>query len=490
MQRDAAAAIVHARPVGQSTLPPSLGARSAGRPGSDQVPGVVVVFSGGAARARALRVGLDGLGLGRGDDGDDAGKAEARIDDGRISRRHARIAFEDGRCVVTDLASQNGTYVDGVLATPNVSTQVERVIRLGDSLLIPCADITVFERGVQTSDGFVRGPAMQALLEEVARLAQSSATLHVCGENGTGKEGIARAFHRARGNPERTLIAVNCATIPHALAERLLFGARRGAYSGADTDATGYVQDASGGTLFLDEIGELDLQVQAKLLRVLESRTVLPLGASKPHQVDFALCSATNTDLRALVAAGMLREDLYFRVGRPAVMLPALRNRPEEIPALLEHELARLSPRAVAHVSLVEQCLLRPWPGNVRELLVEVRTAAQSMLRDGNRVEACHLAATAGMLFGAPAHEERAAAPGSLPPAAPTETPREDRRKPTQRDDLEWRGRIEEALRANAGNVAATARMLGLHRTQLRRLIARTGITADAFTDPDDDDAT
>jgi transcriptional regulator with GAF, ATPase, and Fis domain len=131
---------------------------------------------------------------------------------------------------------------------------------------------------------------------------------------------------------------------------------------------------------------------------------------------------------------------------------------------------------------------LRPWPGNVRELLVEVRTAAQSILRDGNRVEAHHLAATAGLLFGTHAHEERAAAPGSLPPAAPTETPREDRRKPMQRDDLEWRRRIEEALRANAGNVAATARMLGLHRTQLRRLIARTGITADAFTDPDDDD--
>jgi transcriptional regulator with GAF, ATPase, and Fis domain len=151
-------------------------------------------------------------------------------------------------------------------------------------------------------------------------------------------------------------------------------------------------------------------------------------------------------------------------------------------------------------VSLVEECLLRPWPGNVRELLVEVRTAAQARLRDGNRVEARDLAATAGMLFGAPAPEERAVAPGSLPPAAPTETTptettptettREDRRKPMQRDDLEWRGRIEDALRANAGNVAATARALGLHRTQLRRLIARTGITADAFTDPDDDDAT
>jgi DNA-binding NtrC family response regulator len=487
MQRAAAAAIVRDRPVRQSTLPPSLGARGAGRPGNDQVPGVVVVFSGGAPGARALRIGADGVGLGRGDEGETGD--EAKIDDGRISRKHARIAFDDRHCLVTDLASQNGTHVDGVLVAPNVPTRVERVIRVGDSLLIPCADIRAFERGVQTSDGFVRGPAMQALLEEVARLAQSSATLHVRGENGTGKEGIARAFHRARGNPDRTLIAVNCATIPHALAERLLFGARRGAYSGADADATGYVQDASGGTLFLDEIGELDLQVQAKLLRVLESRTVLPLGASKPQQVDFALCSATNKDLRALVAAGTLREDLYFRVGRPAVTLPALRNRPEEIPALIAHELARLSPRSVAHVSLVEQCLLRPWPGNVRELLVEVRTAA-SMLRDGNRIEARHLAATAGMLFGSIVPEERPALPGSPVRAAPTDAAPEARRKPVPRDDLEWLRRVEEALRANAGNVAATARALGLHRTQLRRILARGGMAADVVTEPDDDDDT
>ena len=460
--------------VVQSTLPGSLGAVGS-RPGDERVAGVVVVFSGGGARARALRTG-DGLELGRGDAGDDTGD-EARIDDGRVSRKHARIAFEGGRCMVTDLGSQNGTFVDGALVTPRVPTPAQRVIRVGDSLLIPCADIRPFRRGVQTSDGFVRGPAMQALLDEVVRTAQSGVMLHVRGENGTGKEGVAWAFHRARGTTERKLVAVNCATIPHPLAERLLFGARRGTYSGADSDATGYVQEADGGTLFLDELAELDLQVQAKLLRVLESRAVLPLGASKSQQVDFALCSATNKDLRALVAAGKLREDLYFRVGRPSVTLPALRNRPEEIPALIAHELAKLSPSPTVHVSLVEQCLLRPWPGNVRELLAEVRAAAQSAQRDGQRVEARHLAPTAGMLFGPPGPEAPAApavAAAGPAAAAPESPPRRMRR-----DDPEWRQRIEEALRANAGNVAATARALGLHRTQLRRLVARCGITID-----------
>jgi transcriptional regulator with PAS, ATPase and Fis domain len=277
-------------------------------------------------------------------------------------------------------------------------------------------------------------------------------------------------------------VAVNCAAIPHALAERLLFGAKRGAYSGAEADADGYVQEADGGTLFLDEIAELDPQVQAKLLRVLESKELLPLGASKPRKVDFAFCSATNKDLRALVAAGTLREDLYFRVGLPAVALPALRNRPEEIPALIAQELAKLSPATTAHVSLVEQCLLRPWPGNVRELLTELRTAAQAALADGNRVAARHLSATAGSVFGSAMPDARPA-PQDGHDSPPSDGPR----KRMPRVDVEWRRRIEDALRANAGNIAATARALGLHRTQLRRLVERHGLAVDAVANNDDD---
>jgi transcriptional regulator with GAF, ATPase, and Fis domain len=282
-------------------------------------------------------------------------------------------------------------------------------------------------------------------------------------------------------------VAVNCAAIPHAIAERLLFGAKRGAYSGA-ADAPGYVQEADGSTLFLDEIAEIDPQVQAKLLRVLESHEVLPLGASKPHKVDVAFCSATNKDLRALVAAGMLREDLYFRIGRPAVALPALRNRPEEIPALIAHQLAALSPAPTAHVSLVEQCLLRPWPGNVRELLTEVHAAAHAALADGGRVEARHLAATAGSVFGGAMPDARPAPPERPTPVPPGPAPLDGPRRRPPRDDAEWRQRIEESLRANAGNVAGTARALGLHRTQLRRLLERYGITGGTVVSHDSHD--
>ena len=240
------------RRVDLPTLPPSTARHSAGRDDDEHVPGVVVVFSGDAPTARVMMVASGPLELGRHD------ASAGTIDDGRVSRRHALVAFEAGRCVVTDLGSQNGTFVDGELAVAHAPTLVQRVIRIGDSLLVPYADVRPFEgEGVRSIDGFVRGPAMQAVLEEAALAARRSTTLHIRGESGTGKEGVAQTFHRAGARRAKALVAVNCAAIPHTLAERLLFGAKRGAYSGAEADADGYVQEADGGTLFLDEIAEL-----------------------------------------------------------------------------------------------------------------------------------------------------------------------------------------------------------------------------------------
>ena len=438
--------------VDPRTLPPSTLGQA---PAADARPGLVLVFAGQRATARAISLATP-LELGRGAKGNDGND---KLDDGRISRRHTRIAFEHGRFVATDLGSQNGTFVDGVQLAPNVPTPVQRVLKLGDSLLVPCGDIAPFERlGVRLVDGFVRGPAMQLLLEDIARSAQIGSVLHIRGESGTGKEGAAAAFHRSGPRAGGPLVAVNCAAIPQQIAERLLFGAKRGTYSGADQDASGYLVDADGGTLFLDEIAELDAQVQAKLLRVLESREVVALGTSKPRRIDLGFCSATNKDLRALVAAGALRDDLFFRIGTPAITLPPLRNRPEEIAALVDAELARLS--LTAHASLVEECLLRPWPGNIRELLAELRAAAQAAHPE-TRVLGRDLAATAGKLF-------------STTPAPPSAE--HVRKRMPQTVDDEWRARIETALRANDNKVAAAARDLGLHRTQLRRLIERHGI--------------
>jgi transcriptional regulator with PAS, ATPase and Fis domain len=403
-----------------------------------------------------------------------------KLDDGRVSRHHALVAFDCGRCIVTDLGSQNGTFVDGGRVIVQTPTPVERVLRVGDTLLIPYADVRPFERdGVQTLNGMVRGPIMLAALEEAARAARAGSTLHVRGESGSGKEGIAQAFHQAGPRAAKPLVAVNCAAIPLGIAERLLFGSKRGAYSGAEADAPGYIQEAEGSTLFLDEIAELDLQVQAKLLRVLESHEVMPIGASRGRKIDFGLCTATSKDLRALIAAGGLRDDLYFRIGLPAITLPPLRKRPEEIPTLIAQELARLPSAPIAHVSLVEQCLLRPWPGNVRELLAEVRSAAHVALSNGTRVEARHLAATAGSILGKAMPNT-----GPVPDGEPRAPSMEEPHRRTPRIDDEWLQRIADTLRANDGNVTATARALGLHRTQLRRLLARHELAAAG--DPDD----
>ena len=193
----------------QPTLPPSTTGSADDGAGGERIPGVLLLFSGGtSASARVMHITRAPLELGRGDPGGGAGK----IDDGRVSRRHALVAFDGARFVVTDLGSQNGTLVEGEIALAHTPTPAQRAIRIGDSLLVPCADVRPFERwGVRSVDGFVRGPAMQALLDEVVRAAKSGATLHIRGETGTGKEGVAQAFHRASANAGGALVAVNCA---------------------------------------------------------------------------------------------------------------------------------------------------------------------------------------------------------------------------------------------------------------------------------------
>jgi transcriptional regulator with PAS, ATPase and Fis domain len=313
------------------------------------------------------------------------------------------------------------------------------------------------------------GPSMQRAWKAVLRAARTARVLHVTGESGTGKELAARAFHDAGPSHGGPFVAVNSASLVENLAERLLFGARKGAYSGA-VDAKGFVQSAHGGTLFLDELAELDLGVQAKLLRVLETGEVVPLGTTAPERVDIRLCSATHADLRARVTEGKMRADLFFRLGTPRTTLPPLRERPEEIPWLVAHALhqgeatAERDPPArppSPHVSLVEACLLRHWSGNVRELLAEVRHAAELAADEGAPVLARHLDPAAGRPL------EAQPAPASAPPSAPL--------PPRPSDEA-----IAEALRASGGNVSRASRALRMHRTQLYRWIAEQKGRAEA----------
>lgn len=448
-----------------------------GRPQEEEfdgppIPGLVMLTHAGLPLFAAAPLEDGKLTLGRG-----SRVGQHVLEDGWISRRHAQIELTPSGWRVLDVGSRNGSAVDGVHLQGDVRVvERPRVVRLGNSLFLARRDIRPFLLNPPSQrHGAIMGPSIQRVWGEIARAAHFGSTLHITGESGSGKELAARAFHEHGPRHKGTFVAVNCATIPVNLAERLLFGARKGAYSGADADARGYVSEAHGGTLFLDEVAELDMAVQAKLLRVLENREVIPLGASRAVPVDLHICSATHRDLREAVSEGKLREDLYFRLSQPEVRLPPLRDRPEEIPLLVDLAVKQVlkgvtavpdRPHPVAHVSLVEACMLRHWPGNIRELMAEVGAAVQSAVSSGSdEVEGRHLRGAAGLAFSSGVHTP---APGMLQ-STPTRS-----QQPTREE-------LVAVLQAEGGNVSRSARRLGLHRTQLRRLIDRFGIDPKAL---------
>jgi transcriptional regulator with PAS, ATPase and Fis domain len=418
------------------------------------LPGLVLIFACGRPRLIPILLSKGTIELGR------DGMAALGFSDSRISRNHARVTFDGDRWAVEDIESRNGTYVDGALVRQRISGDALRIVRIGRIVFLLRKDIKSFEnRAVEIRSGLVVGPTLRLTFDEIARAARAGDTLHLNGESGVGKELAARLFHTEGPGRRGPFVAVNCAAIPHGVAERLLFGAVRGAFSGAATDAEGYVQVANEGTLFLDEVAELDPAVQGKLLRAVETREVMALGASTPRPVDLRLCSATHRSLRAEVAAGRFREDLFFRIGRPEVRVPPLRERLEEMPWLIVNEVSRVDAGLVPHISFIEACLARPWPGNVRELLTEVRTAARGAVAAGRKdVLVEDLASGAGQASDALPSASRVG--GSATPS---------------------REKIEEALRVAQGNISQAARTLGVHRTQLRRWMIRHGLDPRQF---------
>jgi transcriptional regulator with PAS, ATPase and Fis domain len=215
-------------------------------------------------------------------------------------------------------------------------------------------------------------PAMQRALEEGAMLAASQAPVLILGETGTGKELFAQYIHQLSGRPREIFIPVNCAAIPEDLVESLLFGHKKGAFTGAVSDQVGKFDSANKGTLFLDELGELPLSAQAKLLRVLQDGLVEPIGQAKAHKVDVRIVGATNRDLRKLVRQGKFREDLFYRLNVGEINLPPLRERRSDIAKLALHILDRLNSSLRCPKRLSAEALSRlqshSWAGNVRDL--------------------------------------------------------------------------------------------------------------------------
>ncbi|HVV84533.1 MAG TPA: sigma 54-interacting transcriptional regulator [Kofleriaceae bacterium] len=432
--------------------------------GGAPVPGAIVVWSGTAPVYLPFAIPDGGIAIGR------LGAGAHPLDDAAASRQHTRISFEGGQFQVADLGSRNGTFVNGKRVGERTPVRDSAIVRLGTSLVMLVRDARHHLAGTMEQGDSIRGPTL-ALAHEQVRAAARGQALHVTGASGAGKELAARLFHTAGPNPGGPFVAINCATIPNGVAERLLFGARKGAFSGATADADGHVQSADGGTLFLDEIAELDLEVQAKLLRVLETREVLQLGATRPRKVELRVCSATHRGLRELVRAGAFREDLYFRLGRPEVPIPSLYERREEIPFFVHRVLARLGLRA--RPSFVTVCMRRRWPGNVRELLAEVEFAAHAAARAGaTELDDSHLSPTAGMPVTLPVREPSA-------DVAPDGRPAADARVVPAR--LPSRDELVASLVAQQGNLSRAAAVLGIHRSQLRRMIERHAIDLHAY---------
>jgi two-component system NtrC family response regulator len=302
---------------------------------------------------------------------------------------------------------------------------------------------------------------METALRLAERVAATESTVLISGESGTGKELFARLIHFRSPRRDRPLIAVNCAAIPRDLLESELFGHRRGAFTGASKDKTGKFVQAHRGTLFLDEIGELPLELQAKLLRALESGQIDVLGGESPAQVDVRIVAATNRDLGALVAEKLFREDLFFRINVINLHLPALRERPQDIPLL-----ARSFIRAAAgerELTIADDVLVRlsrlPWPGNVREL----RNVCERLvlLRHGDTITVADL--ELATLAAGPVARRVSAQVVELPPAGyPLE-------------EIE-REAIRQALAHANGNQSEAARLLDIPRHILLYRLKKFGM--------------
>jgi hypothetical protein len=290
--------------------------------------------------------------------------------DPSVSRRHALLSIkpEDDELEVIDCKSSYGTHVNGVSIT-RATLRPGDVLRLGDSVLVVGRGHPAPAEEVEALGLVGRTPAIHELRKIIRHVAPSGLVVMALGQTGTGKELVARAVHET-SKRDGAFVAINCAAMPATLVENLLFGHRRGAYTGATSDEEGAFVRARGGTLFLDEVGELPLESQPKLLRALENREVTPVGAVHPLTVDTRIVVATNVDLRAAVAAGHFRDDLYARLAGVVVRSPPLVERREDIALLLERCFARagLAGRPM-DADFVEAALRYAWPRNVRELV-------------------------------------------------------------------------------------------------------------------------
>ncbi len=319
-------------------------------------------------------------------------------------------------------------------------------------------------------------PAFMHVLQVLRSVAETNSTVLVTGETGTGKELVASAVHKGSKRADKPFVALNCAAIPDSLIESELFGHTRGAFTGAVAAREGRLLAAHGGTLFLDEIGDMPLAAQAKLLRVLQDKTVTPLGADRGVPVDVRIVAATHRDLEDMVERGTFRRDLYFRLSVIRVELPALRDRQVDIAALARHFLVATAAsvgRTVSDLSDEAITLLseHAWPGNVREL-ANVMERAVVLKHDDGPLEARDITIATTRRFASGTGSMRAAQPA--PASAANDDGEQGLNLKSAVDNVEQR-LIRIALERTSGNRTEAAALLGLNRTTLVEKLRKIG---------------
>ncbi len=311
---------------------------------------------------------------------------DLRIEDPTVSRHHLTLRLDQRGLRVIDAGSRNSTLLDGVCvndayarrgSTIEIGRTTLRLEPTQETVELPLSSRDRFGALVGASVAMRR---MYSILEKVAK---TDATILIEGETGTGKELVAEALHEESLRADGPFVIFDCSAVSPTLMESELFGHMRGAFTGADRDRTGAMEEAAGGTLFFDEIGELPLELQPKLLRALESREVRPVGGQKSRHVDVRFLAATNRNLALEIEQGRFREDLFYRLAVVRVPVPSLSERAEDIPLLVNHFEHSLGSDSFLH-NVTEKAIrdfqARKWPGNVREL----RNAVEQQLATGN----------------------------------------------------------------------------------------------------------
>jgi transcriptional regulator with GAF, ATPase, and Fis domain len=457
----------------------------------DDDPALTTIFDGPRPTVRHLRksklVVVNGP-----DQGKEIEISKPRITGGRsiindlvlngdkaVSGSHFEIAAGEDGYRLRDLESTNGVHV-GELRIQDVYLKPGTQFRVGHTDLRFQRTDEIVEIPLSRRDSFdqVVGSSvrMREIFATLEKVAPSELTVLVTGETGTGKEMIARGIHQASPRVHKPFVVLDCGAIPKDLIESTLFGHEKGSFTGAVGQHHGCFEQAHGGTIFLDEIGELDINLQPKLLRVLENRELKRVGGDRVIKIDVRVVAATNRDLRQMVNQSTFREDLYFRLSVIHVEMPSLRDRKEDVPALAAVFLREIGRRRGLDMTFsddaVQMLMTHTWPGNVRELKNVVERAAS--LAEGPEVRRADLMFNRepSSMRPAPAVEPTAAI------AVPQIQPGLDFKEAKQQvvDAFEV-GYLKALLERHDGNITRSAQEAGLTRYHLRELLKRHGLT-------------